>query len=146
MANTQTFSIKLTANGKEVKELMDALKKQADDYEKELAGINEQLKERDKLTKEEIKTLEKQADSLAAKIKGLNTAVEENITNLRKANDVLKNLAGSSGAELGKALRGIGQQFKSVSDQTLKAGRDDGAETHRNQGEDDRGASRNGQA
>lgn len=118
----QTFSIKLTANGKEVKELMDALKKQANEYEQQLGDINEKLKERDKLTKEEIKVLEQQSNSLAAKIKALGTAVEENVTNLRKVDDVMKNLSGSSGAELGKALRGIGQQMKRVSDQTLKSG------------------------
>lgn len=122
MASTQTFSIKLTANGKEVTDLMDALKEKANDYEKQLDDINEKLKERDKLTKEEIKSLEKESDSLTRKIKALGTAVEENITNLRKVDDVLKNLAGSSGAELGKALRGMGQKFKQVSDQTLKAG------------------------
>ena len=119
---SQTFSIKLTANGKEVIALQDALKEKAKDYEQELGKINEQLKERDKLTKEEIKSLEKEADSLANKIKALGTAVEENITNMRKIDDVMKNLAGSSTAELGKALRGVSQQFKRVSDQTLKQG------------------------
>ena len=63
MASSQTFSIKLTANGKEVTDLMDALKEKANDYEKQLDKINEQLKERDKLTKEEIKALEKESDS-----------------------------------------------------------------------------------
>ena len=119
---SQTFSIKLTANGKEVIALQDALKEKAKEYEQELGKINEQLKERDKLTKEEIKALEKEADSLANKIKALGTAVEENITNMRKIDDVLKNLAGSSTAELGKALRGVSQQFKRVSEQTLKQG------------------------
>ena len=119
---SQTFSIKLTANGKEVIALQDALKEKAKEYEQELGKINEQLKERDKLTKEEIKALEKEADSLANKIKALGTAVEENITNMRKIDDVMKNLAGSSTAELGKALRGVSQQFKRVSDQTLKQG------------------------
>jgi len=119
---SQTFSIKLTANGKEVQELQEALRKQANEYEKQLDDINEKLKERDKLSKEEIKDLTQQSNSLAAKIKALGTAVEENITNLRKVDDVMKNLSGSSGAELGKALRGIGQQMKRVSDQTLKSG------------------------
>lgn len=119
---SQTFSIKLTANGKEVVELQNALKQQANEYEKQLDQINEKLKQRDKLTEEEIKMLERESNSLTAKIKALGTAVEENITNLRKVEDVLKNLAGSSSGELGKALRGIGQQFKRVSDQTLKSG------------------------
>lgn len=122
MANTQTFSIKLTANGKEVKALQEELIKLANKYEQELEGINKQLKERKDLTEKERKELEKQSDSLAAKIKGLNTAVEENVTKLRTVGDVMKNLAGSSGGELGKALRGLGQQFKSVSEQTLKHG------------------------
>lgn len=119
---SQTFSIKLTANGKEVQELQEALRKQANEYEKQLDQINEKLKDRNNLSKEEIKDLTQQSNSLAAKIKALGTAVEENITNLRKVDDVMKNLSGSSGAELGKALRGIGQQMKRVSDQTLKSG------------------------
>lgn len=122
MASSQTFSIKLTANGKEVTDLMDALKEKSKDYEGQLDKINQKLQERDKLTEEEIKALEKESDSLTRKIKALGTAVEENITNLRTVDAVMKNLAGSSGAELGKALRGISQQFKRVGDNTLKAG------------------------
>jgi len=107
-SKSQTFEIVLTANGSAVTEVMDELKQLAKGYAEELDKLTEKKKQGITLTKEE----EKHAESLAKKIQGLNTAWERNAIELRKVDEIMKDLSQATGNEMGRALKTLSARFK----------------------------------
>jgi len=107
-SKSQTFEIVLTANGSAVTEVMDELKNLAKGYAAELDKLTAKKEQGIALTKEE----EAHAESLTKKIQGLNTAWERNAIELRQVDEIMKNLAGATGNEMGRALKTLSARFK----------------------------------
>ena len=107
-SKSQTFEIVLTANGSAVTEVMEDLKGLAKGYADELDKLTEKKKKGIELSEEE----EKRAESLVKKIQGLNTAWERNAIELRKVDEIMKDLTQATGNEMGRALKTLSARFK----------------------------------
>lgn len=107
-SKSQTFEIVLTANGSAVTEVMEELQNLAKGYAAELDKLTEKKEQGIKLTEEE----EKRAESLTKKIQGLNTAWERNAIELRKVDEIMKDLTQATGNEMGRALKTLSARFK----------------------------------